>query len=415
MNPKRLISLLCSITTTLFFMWMMYRSDPPQAGSNIHYPGYKNCMKKQKVGFLKTHKCASSSLQNILMRYGVNNKLNFVLPSAGNYLGRYVKYSRSMIANTPWERAGMDYQIFCLHTIWNYKEVSQTLGSDTTYITIIRDPVELFESLWVYAGMDSYYNTDLETFALSPKTGIFAKRAFNNLGRNQMLWDSGLRARYMDNITAVRHKIEEMEDTFDLVLMAERFDESMILLKNKLCWDYEDVVNFKLNARKESRKTILSPEAKSALKEYLASDYLLYEHFKAKFEAEVDKFGLPKMSHELSILRHANENMKSKCDLKAADNDKIVGANRLHGQGMVAYTADEAADPECKLFSFSEMNFIDELRDVQSERAAKIGQKMNMDLESVDEQVLRQSMKQLPFNMEGFPDIEKMKALYIHN
>ena len=61
------------------------------------------------------------------------------------------------------------------------------------------------------------------------------------------------------------------------------------------------------------------------------------------------------------------------------------------------------------------MKFIDELRDVQSERAAKIGQKMNIDLESVDEKVLRQSMKQLPFNMEGFPDIEKMKALYIHN
>ena len=90
MNPKRLISLLCSISTTLFFMWMMYRSDPPHAGANIHYPGYKNCMKKQKVGFLKTHKCASSSLQNILMRYGLNNNLNFVLPSAGNYIDRYV-------------------------------------------------------------------------------------------------------------------------------------------------------------------------------------------------------------------------------------------------------------------------------------------------------------------------------------
>ena len=175
-----------------------------------------------------------------------------------------------------------------------------------------------------------------------------------------MLWDSGLNARHMDNVTAVKNKIEEIESTFDLVLMAERFDESMILLKDKLCWDYQDVVNFKLNARKESKKTNLSPEARTALKEYLASDYLLYDHFKAKFEAHVDQFGLPRMSQELSILRHANDNMKSKCALKAADNDKIFGANKLWGQGMVAYTADEAADPECKLFSLSEMNFIDE-------------------------------------------------------
>jgi len=416
MTPKRLITVISSIAATLILLWMMSSSEPSQSGDNIHFPGYKNCMKKQKVAFLKTHKCASSSLQNILMRFGLKNSLNFVLPSSGNYLGRYIKYSRStMISNTPWERAGLDYQIFCLHTIWNYKEVSQTLGEDTTYITIIRDPVELFESLWVYAGMEHYYHTDLETFALSPKTGIFSNRAFKNLGRNQMLWDSGLSGRNMDNITAVRNKIEEIEETFDLVLMAERFDESMILLKNKLCWDYQDVVNFKLNARKESRKTTLSPEATAALKEYLSSDYLLYNHFKAKFEKEVDQFGLPLLSHELSILRHANENMKSKCDIKKADNDKIVGSNRLHGQGMVAYTADETADPQCKLFSLSEMNFIDKLREVQSERASKMAQNMNIDLESLDEQDLRESMKQLPYNLDGFPDIEKMKALYIHN
>merc|ERR1719244_1607833 len=212
MNLKRCCTLLFTITITLFFWWMMLRQEETSNESKPRYSGYKECEKKNKVAFLKTHKCASSSLQNILMRYGLKNDLNFVLPSSGNYLGRYVKYQRSMIANTPWERAGMDYQIFCLHPIWNYKEVNRTLGSDTTYITIIRDPVELFESLWVYAGMENYFHTDLETFALSPKTGIFANRAFKNLGRNQMLWDSGLSSKDMDNFTAVTQKIEEMGD-----------------------------------------------------------------------------------------------------------------------------------------------------------------------------------------------------------
>ena len=59
-----------------------------------HYPGYKDCEKKHKIGFLKTHKCASSSIQNILFRFGLKNQLTFALPSTGNYLGRYVKYSK---------------------------------------------------------------------------------------------------------------------------------------------------------------------------------------------------------------------------------------------------------------------------------------------------------------------------------
>ena len=45
-----------------------------------------------------------------------------------------------------------------------------------------------------------------------------------NLGRNQMLWDSGLAASDMDNLTAVQNKIFEVEQTFDLVMMADRFE-----------------------------------------------------------------------------------------------------------------------------------------------------------------------------------------------
>ena len=81
-----------------------------------------------------------------------------------------------------------------------------------------------------------------------------------------MLWDAGLPLRAMDNITAVQakvksiimppndnalnleddhhhhnpdlSKIEEMEETFDLVMVAERWDESMVLLKQLLCWEF---------------------------------------------------------------------------------------------------------------------------------------------------------------------------------
>ena len=74
------------------------------------------------VGFLKTHKCASSSVQNILLRWGVRHGLNFVLPPAGNYLREeegQLRYSRDMLATTPWERRGLQYHILCLHTVWD--------------------------------------------------------------------------------------------------------------------------------------------------------------------------------------------------------------------------------------------------------------------------------------------------------
>ena len=86
-----------------------------------------------------------------------------------------------MLANTVWDKVGLEYDIFALHSIWNVGEVRRTLGPGTTYITILRDPVELFESLWVYAGLGKYYNTDLETFALSKKEGKLAQRAYRSV------------------------------------------------------------------------------------------------------------------------------------------------------------------------------------------------------------------------------------------
>ena len=244
---------------------------------------------------------------------------------------------------------------------------------------------------------------------------IKMKYLFRNLGRNQMLWDSGLAAAAMDNRTAVDNKIAEMDDTFGLVMIAERWDESVILLRDLLCWDYSDVINFKLNARKESKKIPLSPEARAALKEYLAADYSMYNYFKKKFEARVRSFGSRRMERELGILTQANTNMKERCGIQAADNDKVSGHNKLWGQGLVAYTADrETQDEACKWFAASEMSFIDHLREVQGERVRDMATDLNIDLSRIEDEV-HDNMKRLPSFRNGLPDIEKLKAMYVHS
>ena len=109
---------------------MHNRADlPPTTPVNTHrcssicqyYCEWRTTMTKKSVGFLKSHKCASSSVQNILMRWGVKQEMNFVLPSSGNYMRSetQLKYSRDMLAGTEWEKKGLEYHIFCLYTVWN--------------------------------------------------------------------------------------------------------------------------------------------------------------------------------------------------------------------------------------------------------------------------------------------------------
>ena len=76
----------------------------------------------------------------------------------------------------------------------------------------------------------------------------------------------------MNNIyddRAVEQRIKLMEETFHLVMILENFEgslrtpltdiyhftylqESLILMKDLLCWEDEDITNLKLNGRKTS-------------------------------------------------------------------------------------------------------------------------------------------------------------------
>ena len=53
----------------------------------------------------------------------------------------------------------------------------------------------------------------------------------------------------MYNEEKVDAKIQELDEKFDLVMMVEQFQESLILMKNLFCWEVGDITNLKLNGR----------------------------------------------------------------------------------------------------------------------------------------------------------------------
>ena len=62
---------------------------------------------KKSIAFLKTHKCSSTTIQNILFRYAQKHKLNLVLGKSGNWIGYPDGFSIQSIENTPWYQAGI--------------------------------------------------------------------------------------------------------------------------------------------------------------------------------------------------------------------------------------------------------------------------------------------------------------------
>lgn len=77
------------------------------------------------------------------------------------------------------------------------------------------------------------YNLTLEEYAFVNKGpgSPYEDRNKSPYGRNQMLADFGIRWGDFDNPEVVHKKINEIDLTFDLLLVSERMEESLILLK----------------------------------------------------------------------------------------------------------------------------------------------------------------------------------------
>lgn len=69
--------------------------EKPVALSNHEFDAPSTCTPRNNILLLKTHKCSSSTLQNILYRWGDDHNLSFVLPKGGMpYLGSPALFSK---------------------------------------------------------------------------------------------------------------------------------------------------------------------------------------------------------------------------------------------------------------------------------------------------------------------------------
>ena len=105
----------------------------------------------------------------------------------------------------------------------------------------------------------------------------------------------------------------------------------MILMKEMLCWSFEDIRYLKLNARKT--KTEIKPETRRGLERIMAPDYKLYYYFKSAFDQKIKNFGAQRMQRELKELRKINQEIRDECKFEEAANKDLPKDQKMWGFG----------------------------------------------------------------------------------
>ena len=79
-----------------------------------------------------------------------------------------------------------------------------------------------------------------------------------SLGLNQQLFDMGIPKEKLFEMKGGYDMALKVIKKFDLVMIAEHFDESMVLMAKHLCWPLEYVASFKNNALSSHKKVFFS-------------------------------------------------------------------------------------------------------------------------------------------------------------
>ena len=75
-----------------------------------------------------------------------------------------------------------------------------------------------------------------------------------SFGLNQQLYDMGMNDTELLDTLSIERKISDVDNEFDLVMIAEKFEESLVLLADLMCWPLEYVTGLKQNARRDGQK-----------------------------------------------------------------------------------------------------------------------------------------------------------------
>lgn len=289
------------------------------------------CRPRTHVMFLKTHKTAGSTILNILYRFGEARNLTFALPAAYQFGYPLLFNTRRVKFYTPLKP--QEYHIICNHMRFFRPQVEKIMAKGTFYFSILRNPVTLVESSFTYYKGSSlaFKKVDsLEQFLSQPWRYFSPKERGSHYARNLMWFDFGFDHNANASAGYVDLALAQIEATFQLVLIAEYFDESMVLLKEALCWGLEDVVSFKLNLRNNASVKPMSEGAAEQIRAWNALDWELYAHFNRTFWRKVERYGRERMGADVLALREKRRELTVLC----LQGSSPVDASQIHDRNI---------------------------------------------------------------------------------
>lgn len=197
------------------------------------------------------------------------------------------------------------------HTIYNREAIESMMGQNVLYLATVRHPTALVASMLVFFNLYQQFNISglpdrLEVFLKDP-----ARYDKKNTTRNSMARMFGYEIFQKFNKTEDEF-LAHINATFD-VIITERFDESLMLLREKYNWSFSDMLYIKIHKGNYSEKRSKSSgELIDLHRKWSSLDFKIYEMFTKRHRKLVAQKS-PNVPKQLAAFRQFRQPHDSLC------------------------------------------------------------------------------------------------------
>ena len=245
------------------------------------------CKERRNIFFLKIAKSGSTTVQQLLLRFGMVRNLSFAL-FVNKWTYPSPTFSEFLLPD-PSKSTGFDgqYNIICEHTVYNETELKQWMPTDTFYLANIRHPLTHVKSVINYNKLYTKLNISSSDHFLAELLSDPRRHDKVNTTRNISARFFGLNRRVSDKASGDA-LIQHIDRKFGMVLIMERIDESLVLLKRRLCWSRKDILYLPLRVVEYKGKAKETEQDQEELiakhRKWSNIDYDMYDHFDGRLQ-----------------------------------------------------------------------------------------------------------------------------------
>ncbi|KAL4223359.1 galactose-3-O-sulfotransferase 1 [Mactra antiquata] len=315
---------------------------------------YNKGQKITSIAFLKVHKAGSTTMQNLFFRFGIRHNLNVLLPKTGNYM---FNMSEAIPLKPP-----NVYSIFACHTRYSKSFYDTLFPTSSLKIGIVRKPVDrIISAAYYYRDVfnDPYLKRIPQANFIHNLIGQQEKydTSYFSRTKNTMANDFGFRKGIQATDTeAIQSYLESLNSDFLLVMVVEKFDESLVMMKRLLSWSFLDIIYLKTNSH-QHKPVVLNKEEEDNVRKVNFLDFAIYEYFTEIFDKKLqsmeDDFG-----GEVTFFRKILSKVFTFCSDKNVKDDTKLFINESRWDDEF-----NVLGVECRWMNTGELNFIKALRE----------------------------------------------------